>query len=73
MKIAKKELAEMKDLVEDGDLSLSELRAKYKTATGADTTLTDEQLTAAARTEDDDDNLLVANIKDIEQNGLEIV
>jgi hypothetical protein len=72
MKISKDELAEMKDLVESGDLDINAIRQKYQHSTGKTTTLTDEQLTAAARTEDDVDELLIANIIDIEANGLEI-
>jgi hypothetical protein len=73
MKITKDELAEMKDLVESGDLNLVELRLKFRNWTGEDTMLNDEQLTAAACTEDDVDELLINNIRDIEQNGLQIV
>jgi hypothetical protein len=73
VKITEDELKEMKDLVESGDLDLSELRVKFRQHTGADTTLNDEQLTAAAHTEDDVDELLINNIRDIEQNGLQIV
>jgi hypothetical protein len=73
LKISQEELLEMKDLVESGDLDLTELRLKFRQHTGTDTTLNDEQLTAAAHTEDDVDELLINNIRDIEQNGLQIV
>jgi len=73
MKITKNELLEMKDLVDSGDLDLTELRLEFRKHTGVDTALNDEQLTAAARTVDDDVELLIDNIRDIEKNGLIIV
>jgi hypothetical protein len=73
LKITKDELAEMQDLVKSGDLNLTIMKVKFFNATGRETTLNDEQITAAARTEDDDDALFIANMTDIETNGLEII
>lgn len=70
MKISKTEYQDMRDLVDSGDLNIAEMRLKIYNKTGSETKLTDEQLTAAAFTEDDDDDLLIANVKDIEANGL---
>ena len=72
MKITKSNLQEMKDLVASGDTNLDQVRNTYTAATGKETTLNEEQLAAATCTEDDDDDLLVKNILDIQENGLEI-
>ncbi len=72
MKISQVDYQDMKDLVDSGDLNLAAMRIKIFNKTGTETKLTDEQLTAASFTEDDDDDLLVANVQDIEANGLEI-
>lgn len=72
MKITKSNLADMKTLVESGDATVEEVKRKFKLATGNDTTLTDEQLTAALCTDDDDDDLLIKNVMDIQAHGLEI-
>ena len=72
MKISKSDFAEMKDLVDSEDTNLDQIRNRFQAATGLATTLTDEQLTAATFTDDDDDELLFKNIMDIQAHGLEI-
>ena len=54
---------EIKMLISSGDVSLQERRTVFRKLTGRDTILTDDRLIeAVAATDDDDDELFVANV-----------
>lgn len=58
--VSQTQIDEIKQLVESGDVSLDEYKTKYKTVTGNECQLSDEQLIEAiAMTDDDDDHLFV--------------
>lgn len=58
----------VEDLVESGDIVLSERRRVFAAKLGRDTTLDDEKLILAiAATDDDDDDLFIANVQQVEK------
>jgi hypothetical protein len=63
-------IAEIKALIESGDVSLADERAKYLRKTGKNCPLDDEKLILAiAMTDDDDDDLFVANVDKVAQQS----
>ena len=72
MKVNRDNYDAMKELIDEGDLKLEELRSKFWAKVGRHTTLNDDQLTAAAAAqEDDDDDELCEHIAKIEAEGYE--
>lgn len=70
VKVTDSAIAEIKSLIESGDVSLDEYRAKFKHQMQRDTALNDDQLIRAiAATDDDDDVLFAANAAAIEQGA----
>lgn len=54
---------EIKNLIASGDVSLQERKETFRKLTGRDTTLPNDRLIEAiAATDDDDDELFVANV-----------
>jgi hypothetical protein len=71
LQIAEGHVEEIKALLDSGDITFEEYRAKYEKIKGTATTLTDENLIRAiAATDDDDDELFVRNVEiaEAEQN-----
>ena len=74
LKVSAQHLAEMQDLVKEGDIDLGDTRATFTDNTGEDCTATASELLAAlALQTDDDDEELVSLIRAIQQEGFEIV
>lgn len=69
--ITSKWAQDARDLVETGDIVLSELRERFQRLTGRPTTLDDDKLTIASMAEDDgeDDAQFVAGVTQIEEHG----
>jgi len=60
-------VAQIKDLIDSGDVDLDERRAAFKAYEGRDMELSkDDLILAIAATDDDDEDLFVGNVKALE-------